>query len=121
MNDVEGLLEADRARRDAMVSGNVDRLAASLSDHLVWTHSSGKTDDKKSFLKTIESKAVIYQSLSVGTHTISQYGDVMIYHGTLIGSATVDGKVKNLRNRFLSVWKKSGASFEMLAWQSTGY
>jgi len=121
MSDVEGLLEADRVRREAMVSGNLDRVAGMLSDNLVWTHSSGKTDGKESFLKTIESKTVIYQSLEVENHTISRHGDVMIYYGSLIGSAIVDGKVKNLRNRFLSVWEKSGTSFEMLAWQSTGY
>lgn len=121
MSDVEGLLEADRVRREAMVSGNLDRLAGMLSDDLVWTHSSGKTDGKESFLKTIESKTVIYQSLEVENHTISRHGEVMIYCGSLIGSAIVDGNVKNLRNRFLSVWEKSGTSFEMLAWQSTGY
>ncbi|MFV2091420.1 MAG: nuclear transport factor 2 family protein [Pseudomonadales bacterium] len=121
MSDEDRLLEADRVRRESMVSGDVERLSAMLSDDLVWTHSSGKMDDKESFLKKIETRAVVYQSLEPESQTISQHGDVMICHGTLIGSAAVDGKVKNLRSRFLSVWQRSGNSFEMLAWQSTGF
>jgi hypothetical protein len=33
----------------------------------------------------------------------------------------VDGREKALRNRFLSVWKRSDDRLELLAWQSTGF
>ena len=119
--DRERLLEADRIRRQSMVAGDADRLSATLGDDLVWTHSSGKTDDKAAFLKKIESRAVVYQSLETDDQSVSQHGDVMVCHGTLVGSAAVGGKVKDLRNRFLSVWVKSGDTYEMIAWQSTSF
>ncbi len=121
MGDAEDLLRADCKRREAMISGNMHDLARTLNDDLQWTHSSGRTDDKKAILNTIESKAVDYRSLQVEDFAISQHGDIFIYQGVLIGRVSRDGVEKQLRNKFLSVWERSGSSFQMLAWQSTGF
>jgi hypothetical protein len=122
MSDVEDLLKVDWARREAMISGSSSDLAATLSDELVWTHSSGRTDDKQAVLNAIETKSVIYESLQVEDYAISEHGGgVFIYHGILMGKVVKDGAEKNLKNKFLSVWQRSGSSFEMLAWQSTGF
>ena len=121
MDDVEDLLRADAKRREAMISGNAHDLARTLDDELQWTHSSGRTDDKKTILTAIESKAVNYRSLHVEDFAISQHGEIFIYQGVLNGRVSKDGIEKELRNKFLSVWERSGSSFQMLAWQSTGF
>ncbi len=121
MTEEQALLEADRRRREAMIAADVATLATLLSHELVWTHSSGKTDDRDAFLKKIESQATRYHELHVQNPVVSSHGEVMICHGTLTGSATAGGRKKSLRNRFLSVWKKTGNGFELLAWQSTGF
>lgn len=114
------LKAADQARREAMISGDTDTLAQLLSDDLIWTHSSGKTDSKASFLESIGSGVVQYKSLEVSNETISRYGDLFIFHGRLNGQASRNGVVKELKSRFLSVWRKDGDAYQMLAWQSTG-
>jgi len=119
MRYVEDLLEADSARRQAMVSANVDELANSLSDDLVWTHSSGRTEGKAAVIQAIKSKTVQYLSLEVEGVEVSQHNNIFVCHGTLNGRASRDGVTKELRNKFLSVWQRSGSSFKMLAWQST--
>ena len=121
MNDTRALLEADRRRREAMISADMRALSDLLSDELIWTHSSGRTDGKASFLEKIESGATVYHELEVDDAVIVPLGDVYVHHGTLTGSATAAGKRKDLRNRFLSVWKTENGNFEMLAWQSTGF
>lgn len=121
MSDVQDLLAADAARRRAMVAANVGALAAALSDELVWTHSSGRTDDKAAVLRAIESGSVSYESLEVEDYGISQYGEIFVYHGVLMGRVVKDGAARQLRNKFLSVWRRAGPAFEMLAWQSTGF
>lgn len=118
---MDDLLKADSRRREAMISGNTDDLACMLDDNLHWTHSSGRTDDKKAVLYAIASKAVNYESLQVEDFAISEHGDIFIYYGVLTGSVSKDGVEKQLRNKFLSVWERSGSSFQMLAWQSTGF
>lgn len=121
MSEVEDLLAADAARRKAMIAGNASALEGLLSDDLVWTHSSGRTDDKAAVLHAIEAGTVLYRSLQVEDVVVSRHGEIFICHGTLNGKASRDGVERDLRNKFLSVWKRTGASFQMLAWQSTGF
>ena len=65
MSDVEALMNADTQRRVAMVSSDVVALGDYLADDLSWTHSSGKTDSKESFLAGMASGTTVYHSLDV--------------------------------------------------------
>lgn len=120
MTTADQLRETDWRRRQAMVSGDAAALDRLLADDLVWTHSSGKVDGKRSFLDKIESHAVDYQVLEVTEDTVADHGDVLLHHGVLDGRVSVEGKEKALRNRFLSVWKCAGGTLQLIAWQSTG-
>jgi ketosteroid isomerase-like protein len=120
MSTTDELREADRRRRQAMIDADVGALEALLADDLIWTHSSGKTDDKRSFIERIGSKAVSYLELEVRDDAVSSHGGIMVHHGVLEGRVSVDGRERPLRNRFLSVWTWTGRHFELLAWQSTG-
>jgi hypothetical protein len=114
------LRDADRRRRAAMVDGNVGVLEELLAEDLIWTHSSGKTDGKHSFIERIGGGSVRYLALDVTDDVVSSHGEVIIHHGTLAGRVRVDGGERDLRNRFLSVWRCDGDRLELLAWQSTG-
>lgn len=121
MTDARALRAADRRRREAMIAGDADALAALLDDALVWTHSSGKQDDKTSFLRKIAGGGTVYLELEVSDDTVTDAGEVLVHQGNLAGRAAVDGREKALRNRFLSVWRRSGDVLQLLFWQSTGY
>lgn len=121
MTDADELRATDRRRRDAMIAGDADALAPLLADELVWIHSSGRKDDRKAFLDRIGSRAAHYHELEVSDDVVTRHGDVLVHHGNLLGRVSVDGTEKALRNRFLSVWKRSGGVLELLAWQSTGF
>jgi len=121
MTHTQALRDADRRRRDAMIAGEPDTLAALLDDELVWIHSSGKQDDKTSFLGKIAAGGVVYLELEVSDDSVTDCGDVLVHRGNLFGRASVGGRDKALRNRFLSVWRRSGDVPQLLFWQSTGY
>jgi len=121
MSHLQVLRDADRRRRDAMIAGEPDTLAALLDNALVWTHSSGKQDDKTSFLDKIAGGGTVYLELEVSDDSVTDCGDILVHRGNLAGRASVDGREKALRNRFLSVWRRSGAILQLLFWQSTGY
>jgi len=106
-------------RREAMISGDTATLANILSDDLVWTHSSGKTESKQDMLQAIETKAVSYEILTIPEYSITRHDDLFIYLGVLDGKASRDGIEKDLMSKFLSVWRLKDSTFEMLAWQST--
>ena len=120
MSDTTALLEADAARRAAMIVGDVMALERLLSDELIWTHSSGRTEGKAAFLAGLASATVVYTALDVADVVVTRHDDLFLCHGTLHGRASRDGVEKTLNNRFLSVWKRYGDSFQLLAWQSTG-
>jgi ketosteroid isomerase-like protein len=120
MSEHDDLLAADRARRAAMVAGDLPALSSLLADDLIWTHSSGKIDDKAALLSTIGSGTVVYQTLEVEDSQVRQRGDVFVLQGTLRGRVSKDGAERPLNNRFLSVWQRGASGFELLAWQSTG-
>lgn len=121
MTHAQDLRDTDRRRRDAMVAGDADALALLLDDALVWTHSSGKQDDKASFLEKIAGGGTRYLELEVSDDSVTDCGEVLVHQGNLAGRAAVDGREKALRNRFLSVWRRSGTILQLLFWQSTGY
>lgn len=120
MTTDEALRAADGRRRRAMIDGDLETLASLLAEDLVWTHSSGKQDDKAGLLRRIGDGGTVYQRLEVADDAILRCGEVLIHHGLLSGEALVEGAPKPLRNRFLSVWIGSGDDVELLAWQSTG-
>ena len=116
---MDRLINADLARIQAMIDGDKDLLQTLLHEDLSWTHSSGRTDDKASFLTVIESGQTDYKSLRVSNRKITIRESTYIYSGIVEGNAEVNGNEKQLRNIFLSVWIDSTAGLQMLAWQST--
>jgi hypothetical protein len=121
MSDVEALMNADRQRRVAMVSGDVVALGGYLADDLSWTHSSGKTDSKESFLAGMASGTTVYHSLDVRDTQVRIFGDIFVLEGVVFGDVTKDGLDKKLVNRFITVWQKRERDrFQLHAWQSTG-
>lgn len=121
MNDIEALMNADAQRRTAMVASDIAALDACLAEDLSWTHSSGKTDSKTSFLEIMKSGTTVYHSLDVRDTEARRYGNIFILEGVVFGDVTKDGKDKKLVNRFLTVWQwRDDQGFELHAWQSTG-
>ena len=121
MSDVEALMNVDAQRRVAMVSGDAVALGDYLADGLSWTHSSGKTDSKESFLAVMASGTTIYHSLDVRDTQLRIFGDIFVLEGVVFGDVTKDGLDKNLVNRFIAVWQKGQQDlFQLHAWQSTG-
>ena len=120
MSNTQDVEAADAARRAAMVTANVEALSQHLATDLVWTHSSGRTDDKAAVLDTIASRSVEYLSLDTEELSTSMHGDICLCFGVVAGRVRKDGAERDLRNKFLSVWKHTDAGWQMLAWQSTG-
>ena len=121
MSDVEALMKADTKRRVAMVAGDVVALGDYLAEDLSWTHSSGKTDSKESFLAVMASGSTVYHSLDVRDTKVRIFGDIFVLEGVVFGDVTKDGLDKKLVNRFITVWQKCEHDvFQLQAWQSTG-
>ena len=119
LSDSNRLLEFDVQRRQAMIAADIDVLTRLLSDDLVWTHSSGKTESKAEVIKALAEGAVDYRTLEMTQDRVLHFGKIFIHQGVLHGSAVRDGESKTLNARFLSVWQEVGDQIQLVAWQST--
>lgn len=119
MTDRERLLEVDCERRQAMINADTDVLERLLSEDLIWTHSSGKTESKKEVIAAMLDGAVAYEAIEMAHDRVLTFGEGFIHQGLLHGRAVRDGQVKMLNARFLSVWREVGSQLQMIAWQST--
>ncbi len=120
MNATTDFERADAARRATMVAADAAALAAYLTEDLTWTHSSGRTDDRQAVLDTIADGAVRYLSLEATDVQVRTVGDAVIATGEVAGRVRKDGQERDLRNRFISVWRYEAGALRMMAWQSTG-
>ncbi len=120
MTIIDDLRQADTERRAAIVDGDANATSQYLADDLTWTHSSGKTDSKESFLAILRSGATVYRSLDVRDTQARQFGELCVMEGVIFGDITKDGIDKHMVNRFIAVWRRNGSEFKLHAWQSTG-
>ena len=83
MTIIDGLRQADTERRAAIVDGDANATSQYLADDLTWTHSSGKTDSKESFLAILRSGATVYHSLDVRDTQARQFGELCVMEGVI--------------------------------------
>ena len=110
---------ADDERMAATKSGDPKRLDAIFSDQLRYAHSSGKVDNKASYVKSLTTRATVYESFDYKERTFTPAGPgIVLMAGRVIVNAANDGqKVENDLN-YLAVWREENGKWRFMAWQS---
>lgn len=119
MDERTSILQADAERYSAMREGDLMRLDALLADDLTYTHSSGSCDNKREYLAAMASGRFRYLEIRTSDVQVRIHGAVAVMVGRARFRAMVDDVERLLDNRFLSVWTRSGASWQMAAWASS--
>lgn len=119
MVDLGILEEADDARYEATLAADLDTLGRLLHEDLVYGHSTGSVDSKASYLNAIESGGLIYHRLDRRNRRVMKRGATALIFCTLTMDVTVNGALRHLTNKTLSVWEKSGLGWQLLASHST--
>ncbi len=121
MTTQEQLLRCDAERRQAMINVDEQALDRLLADDLTWTHSSGATESKAEFIAAIVRGAVVYDALEVEQDQVRDGGQLWIHNGVLKGKASRDGRAKQLKAKFLAIWRVTDEQLRLIAWQSTNF
>ncbi len=110
---------ADDERLAATKSADPKRLDAIFSDDLRYAHSNGKVDNKASYVKSLVSRATVYESFDYKERNFTIAGPgVVLMSGRVIVKATNNGQhVENDLN-ILAVWREEHGKWRFLAWQS---
>jgi ketosteroid isomerase-like protein len=115
------IIEAlERKRFAAQVSKDFDFLEKVLADDLVYTHSSGKQDNKTSYIASIKEGRSVYDKIDVEEFIVRDYGKAAVVNGVvMITQHSTDGKPILLHLRFTVVYTKNGKKgWQLNTWQS---
>ncbi len=112
-------LALEEARYAAMVRVDLPALRATLSDDLIFTHASGRLDDKASFLEKLSSGTLVYEAITTDDLRVQAYDACVVITGRSLLEIKVRGEARELNLRFTSVWVEDEDGWKIVAYQST--
>jgi len=117
--DAAAVAEAVSALTKAMLTPDKAKLEALTADQLSYGHSSGKVEDKATFVDVVASKKTVYKSIELSKQTIAVAGnDAIVRHAWESESGTGDGKWNVSKIGVLQVWQKQASGWRLLARQA---
>jgi len=89
-----------------------------VHEQLLYTHSSGVTDTRASWLESMKSGRVKYKSASCSERKVRLFGDVALVNGRAHIEAEINGQPRTLKLLFLNAWTRTPQGWKFVAWQS---
>ena len=105
VNEIQALEER---RYRAMIEGDVVVLGEICSNDLIYTHSKGDHDDKRSYLQKVGSRYFKYHEITHPADRILVVDGAALVTGRMTAKVSVEGEVKHIDNRYLAVWARMG-------------
>ena len=115
----EAVIALDKQRMDAMAKKDLAALRTLIADDLIYTHSSARLDTKKTLIGAMESGSTVYTSVVPSDVVAQDLGDTVVLTGVAAIGVLSGGKPNAFRVRFVDVWAKRAAGWQMVTWQST--
>ena len=112
------ILGFEDQRFGAMIARDFAALDKLVHDELLYTHSSGVTDTKASWIDSMKSGRVKYKSASCTDRQVRLFGDVALVRGRAAIEVDIGGQPKSLRLLFLNAWTRTPQGWKFAAWQS---
>lgn len=113
------LVAAQRARFDATVSGDVAALERLIADDLIYLHSTGRVDTKRSFIDSLAARGLPYRAFGVEEQQVRMLGDAGIISAViLLTQRGADGEHSH-RSRCSTVWARRDGRWQQVFWQAT--
>ncbi len=110
---------AELARFKAQTTNDFTALGQLLGDDLVYTHSSAAVDDKTTYIESMRSGTVKYESIEPRDMKIRMYGTTAVITGAGRFRVNARGQALDNQLRFTDVWVLRDGRWQMVSWQST--
>ncbi len=115
----EAVKAAEMARFKAQTTNDFKALDALLGDDLTYTHSSAAVDTKTTYIESMRSGQVKYESIESRDVQVRVYGTTAVITGAGRFKVTARGQALDNQLRFTDVWVLRDGRWQMVAWQST--
>lgn len=113
------VLKADQEWMEAALKSDVAKLDALFADTIVYTHTSGKVDNKASYLAPLKAGDVKYLSLERDDIKVQVHGDAAIVTAHWQVKVSNKGNVSQTNARYVHVYVRQKGRWRMLVHQST--
>ncbi|MEA3182593.1 MAG: hypothetical protein QOI59_6116 [Gammaproteobacteria bacterium] len=120
-DDLAAVAAADARRYQAMIDGDAASLETLLHDKFYYTHFSGWSEGKPSYIERIRAGKVSYGNVRTGNVVTDLYADTAVMHGRMWMDVFVIDEQRNvpINNQFTAVWVRGEKGWLMVAWAST--
>jgi hypothetical protein len=118
MSSEKEILGLEDKRFAAMLAKDFGALERMVHEELLYTHSSGITDTKASWLDSMKSGKVKYKSASCSERRVRVLNEVALVNGRAHIEADIGGEPRTLKLLFLNAWAKTPQGWKFVAWQS---
>jgi ketosteroid isomerase-like protein len=119
--DEKAVAAAVELMRKAMIDGNRADLAKLTDDDLVYSHSSGVEQDKKTFIEAIATRKSNFVAIDLTEQTIKVTGDMAIVRHKLSAKIIKGGNPTSEVLGVMLVFRKQGDAWKLLARQAFHY
>lgn len=104
--------------RLAMISGNKADLESLVTTQLSYGHSSGKIEDKETFVNTISTKKSDFKTIELSNQSVTVAGHTAIVRHVLNADTNDGGIPGKVHLGIMLVWEKQGNTWKLLARQA---
>jgi len=118
MSSEKEILGLEDKRFAAMIARDLAALEKLVHEQLLYTHSSGVTDTKASWLESIKAGKAKYKSVKCTDRKVRILGEVALVNGKAAIEVDISGQPKSLRLLFLNAWARTPQGWKFVAWQS---
>lgn len=118
MSSENEVMAMEDQRFKAMIARDFATLEKLVHGDLLYTHSSGVTDTKASWLESMKSGKVKYKSANCSERQVKLFGDVALVRGKAAIEAEIGGQPRALKLLFLNAWVRTPQGWKFAAWQS---
>jgi hypothetical protein len=116
----EEVLAFERERVKATLTANTGELEQMLAEEVIWIHSSGKRDNKATYIQAIAEGKARYKTMSIEHSEARIYDKIAITNGILeFESILPDNTISKVRTTFTSVYRKKKGKWQVISWQTT--
>lgn len=117
-NEEAGVGAAVLLLKQAMLDGDSAVLVRMVHPALSYGHSSGKLEDKASFVGSLASGRAQFQRMDLSGQTISVVGRTALVRHLLTGTVVDNGKPGDVKLNVLLVWVKDRNRWQLLGRQA---
>lgn len=104
--------------RKAMIDADKAGLQKVTADQLSYGHSSGRVEDKATFIENIVSGKSDFVTIDLTNQTVAVAGDAAIVRHTLSATTNDGGTPGTVKLNILLVWQKQKGQWKLLARQA---